>query len=134
MNYRREVCAWLCVSLLICGCGSNRQTAEISKPSKTVTWPELKAVKSQKVAMGTFHACPRRGAVADVKAAAMILLMQVPLDAFKASKIPAEFASPAGEKAKENAVTALEDYLKLAKGSPTIKQLRESGRQRKRPR
>ncbi len=113
----------LMVLPLSLGCGDN--TSNLSKPTATVTWPALKALNDPSVSMGLimpsqmgdFKTCRKNAA--DQKLADLV-------SAFEAEAIPAQYASPARDAAKQKIVTAYKAIMLNAKTNGSDKDLKLS--------
>jgi len=89
--------------LSFAGCGPGGKAAEMSAPSKIVTWPTLAALFEPERNMVIVMSV-QMGDLAGAKKAIADPKLKEAVDAFEKDPIPAEFASPARETAKGDVV------------------------------
>lgn len=106
--------------------GCSNVKPELSKPTETVTWPELQALQNPDVAMGIFRAM-QMGDFKTMKASLAKPEVETMIKSLEDSKIPPKFASKAREDAKAKLVTEYRTLVASAKGLGSNQDLKRSG-------
>lgn len=119
---RGLTCVCMAMLGLTVGC-SNPDIAKINKPTKSVTWPELAALRSPDVNMGILLNAQTNN-IAGVKKAATDPSFQELVDEFNSSSIPKEFDSPERQKAKEKVSKDYNSLIGLCKSMGSDKDIK----------
>lgn len=120
MNLFRGLLASLALVTLI-GCGGAPK--ELSKINEPVTWPALQAIQAPEVSMVIFRSAAMNDWASAKKALSDPKMTEL-VEALSAEAIPAKFASPARDKAKQQVVDLYKAVIAAAKGG-SAKDLKE---------
>lgn len=118
--------AWFPLLCLVVCAGCSNVSPELSKPTETVTWPELQALQSPDISMGIIRPMQMRDFktmktnLADPKIEELV-------KKFEASTIPSKFASKAREDAKGKVVSEYKMLISAAKGTGSNNDLKSGG-------
>ena len=126
MLIRRVSCLCLVSLFFFVGC-TDKATKELTKKSKVVAWPELTVLKSPEFGMGIFLSA-QRGDIATLKKSLSDPKLEEAIEKLAATKIPATYASPARDKAKEKTVAAYKYLISKGKGTTSPKELKDAAK------